>query len=726
MHHFHPPSHIELPLPDGAHLLAAGVVENCIFGESLPHVVVRRGSALLIGCFDEDVSSFKTLVEVDLAEAFLDNCANPRDAIQDCWLADGPLFVAQRDGKFATVSNSVCQRSDSFKITDHTRERFWNASMLNLEGICDTGMIRALCFGDLKAFAEPELLLCIQLSHPIDFDATAQRVRAEWDFVTLPLGSLAFSNSGNTIYHNYSPNSSWQQIPLENGIRACNQLFSRDICPDLISYIEIVPMDPVTTVSSLHTSPCDIENGEIMHDIAVGFWDGKIVKYRLGNAVAKCELEYPPISLHFAIVAGGQGVLLAVLDGKQNEVVALCAETLKILREWTGVQDVVVNDFQMVGHDQLLLLSSLPEGKVQSTSLSDNFSMSMQLTDMEKSFSSGLQPPAQPELPGAASEAHKIHSLKAISQCLKSRVEAGLAQMKQLEQQMETKAELVQSSCKLLQDMVVKHESSAAPPDVGPNEKLGSRRGFVQASVRQHGMCGRTWFLLVDVQNIAQEGIILHELSLSLTTVRGQISSSSSVVKSLSTTEEKNHLVAAASVMNLPNVSSLPTIHIMVNLKVSKGNSGHSLHLLPAIHTQEVREGRYWMHTAWVGQVQIDGIHITGCLEPASVPLEFREVASTHTFIIQTSSEEQIMQVVDAMKLILNMEERKNSDDMQFRLQKGRRHELVAKHSLLWADTTITSSGKIHMVTMRAEDTKHLSVLKACLMTKLESDILLP
>ena len=51
-------------------------------------------------------------------------------------------------------------------------------------------------------------------------------------------------------------------------------------------------------------------------------------------------------------------------------------------------------------------------------------------------------------------------------------------------------------------------------------------------------------------------------------------------------------------------------------------------------------------------------------------------------------------------------------------------HELVATQGALWSDSTIIQVGQALMVTLRAEDIKHLSAVKTCFMTQLKSNIL--
>lgn len=721
-HRFSPPVHQPLPLLGEVELLAAGVVQNFTFGQSQLHVVLRKGSALLIGCFDVDMLTFEVLVEVELpSEEQLNKCIKSQWAIEGCWLLDGPVFVAQKGGKFVIVHTLICKKllcSDTSVDTDQSDNRYWNGYVLNLEGIGDNKGVRALYCGELKAFAEPDLLLSIQFPFGDDFESIpSHRFRSGWNFVRVHAGYLERDNTKEYC----GLNMSWHQIPLENSFKVCNHLFPSDMCPELISCLGVIPKDPVTTVSSLANPAYHVEDhNALFYDIVIGFWNGKIVKYRTGTVVAESELEDAPISLKFAIVAGGQGILLCVLNGELSTVVALCAETLHILRAWSGFQDALVGDFQMIGHDQLLFLSLSSENDAPSKTSVNSYLMPQQLTDLKICYFSSLQEPSQPDSSVGASEVHKIQSLNAMAKCLQSRVEAGLVQMKNSEEQRATKAELVHSSCKLLQEMTIKHESFQALPEFSGHVAKPDFLGKVmQASIRQHGTCGRTWFLLVDIQNVSQEDIVLHDLSLSLTTIRGLISGTSSVVKSLCAMDKAKHIVAAVSLIDLPDASTFPTIHILLGVTVSIGAASCKRLTLPAAGNLEDGKGNCCAHTVWIGQVDMANILNTGCLDPTAVPLEFRKVALQHTFMIQGTSEEQYMEVLNAIKATLKMEYRV---DMH-RLKHDPVHELVASQGALWSDATIFSAGKTHMVILRAEDSKHLSALKACLMMKLENEL---
>ena len=87
--------------------------------------------------------------------------------------------------------------------------------------------------------------------------------------------------------------SSWREIEIGNYLEVCNQLFPPEICPDIISYMGVIPKDPVETVSYVASLAHSVDNchGLLSHDIVVGFWNRKVVKYRIGTVVAKTDLK---------------------------------------------------------------------------------------------------------------------------------------------------------------------------------------------------------------------------------------------------------------------------------------------------------------------------------------------------------------------------------------------------------------------------------------------------
>lgn len=94
--------------------------------------------------------------------------------LAECWLVDGPMFVAQAGGKFVIVHSSVCERSqclDTFEDAIHDNDGCWHTYLLNLEGIGDIRGVRTIYCGELGAFGGSNLLLGLQFSSGADFQA---------------------------------------------------------------------------------------------------------------------------------------------------------------------------------------------------------------------------------------------------------------------------------------------------------------------------------------------------------------------------------------------------------------------------------------------------------------------------------------------------------------------------------------------------------------------------
>ena len=116
-----------------------------------------------------------------------------------------------------------------------------------------------------------------------------RRLRVGWNFIKL---SIACLDGVNAEIH-CSSKSSWREIEIGNYLEVCNQLFPPEICPDIISYMGVIPKDPVETVSYVASLAHSVDNchGLLSHDIVVGFWNRKVVKYRIGTVVAKTDLK---------------------------------------------------------------------------------------------------------------------------------------------------------------------------------------------------------------------------------------------------------------------------------------------------------------------------------------------------------------------------------------------------------------------------------------------------
>ncbi|KAH7440067.1 hypothetical protein KP509_04G089600 [Ceratopteris richardii] len=606
---FLPPSHHRLPLPVDAELLVAGIVHNFILGEPLIHAVIRRGSLLLIGLLGFETLNFDVLVEVEVPNIMLDT--DSHFTAEGCWLVNGPVVMVQVHGKVMVVQYSASDRLQCFgtSLAVADIDGDWHALLLNFDDIKMIKGIRFLYFGELGAFQADKMLLSLQISSKAEIAPSCSFTlpgHNDGGFIEgLNFVSISTSEMSHKISKCICNSEKVKELEvLQNLLEVCNDLFPSDICLDLISCICFIPRD---------SDACYALNLESSyHDVVVGDWSGKITKYRMGAVTAEIDLNNASISIKFAVVAEGQGILLCTADETVGGVSALCAETLHLLKAWEAVEDVVIGDFQMVGHDQLLLLSK----SLGSEGLG-HYLTPEQLTDMK------AQEFIPPVFSVEAKYSHKAEKIRAIADCLRSRMEAGLIQCRGIVDQIVERADLIKSSCVLLQE-IANRNSLSLLPDRDDSHMFSPTRQFLDASVLRHGLCGRNLFLVVMVENIVPSDVLLKDVSLSLSMIGGPVSGSTSVIKSLCRTDGKKHLVASVSLMDLPDLSACHIVHVFVNAKVSSTNVASSSIITTTSMSKNAGEMRCLLKI-WVGQIDSQDIQIASNLSSLAVPLEIRE-----------------------------------------------------------------------------------------------------
>eukprot|EP00249_Psilotum_nudum_P024307 c29148_g1_i4 orf=238-2658(-) len=740
---FMPPRHWHLPLSGDIQLLAAGNVESYEFGEYQPHLVIKWKSSLLIGSLSVVADSFTNLVEITLPASIAGHNPALKLFVEECWITDGPIVVAVCKEVLLVARPWIEHKfpdCSSYKRVDRTKEQSWDAYILSLKDFGDGIHIRTIFCGDLKNFAEPELLMCIQSLPVEDSLKTTLPARSnnEWVYIGLSLHTVSFSNGQPASYEGSPSQLCWWEIPCKSVFKFCNDLLPLELHPDLISCVEFVPANPYTTVTSLSSWPYQSSDlAAVASDLVVGLHNGKLLKSRHGCIIAEVDLRDSPFSLQFAVVAEGQGILLVDFNTMENKVVALSAETLEELQAWTGIQNATAGDLQMLGHEQIVLLMNSKSEHEIAASFNDECFASMQITDLRRSICVDVNGQLHElECRGTAIKDHKSHSLKAIAKSLQLRVEAGLAHLCQLEKQRAGKVAILQSSCQLMQDMVMQHNFFETSTTLSkPSEESGMlslprKSRYVEATLFQQGTCGRTWFVIIDIRNVGPRGTVLHNVSLLMTTIQGQITSSSSTVESLSAGEGCKRLVAAVSLSNMPIVTYLPMVNVIASTVVSWDGAGFGmqeskgLSVEVDIENSEKYERNQRFHAEWICNIQVDSMNLTRSSEPENIPLDFRQVAPRFSFFIKARTKEERMLFIDAFQSILQMKLRQSSDPTESKLNDNSTQEFVSAKCMLWADATVLSIGDIHGVTLRAEDFHHLTALKACLLAKLEDHIL--
>lgn len=272
-----------------------------------------------------------------------------------------------------------------------------------------------------------------------------QRSQVGWHYIRMDLYSLGcylLHKAQNNPCH--SMNQTWVKIYEKSASLLCNELFPTDLNPFAISCIKLVPADP----SSLAFTALglDRQQSKSFPDVIIATYDCKILKCRHGKIVADAFVKDVPLSLAFAAVAGGQGVLLATLSGADQNVIAFCCETLQQLQVWSNVANVAVGDFQLAGHEQVLLVKCPSSYKPGPFPL-EEFLNSIFITDFRRFGFVGLSDQQQELKFSERFQAidHKSRHMQAVARFLEARIEAGRLQEQHLQLLMEKK----EASCEI-------------------------------------------------------------------------------------------------------------------------------------------------------------------------------------------------------------------------------------------------------------------------------------
>ncbi|KAL3685062.1 hypothetical protein R1sor_003084 [Riccia sorocarpa] len=287
----------------------------------------------------------------------------------------------------------------------------------------------------------------------------------------------------------------------------------------------------------------------------VGTTDKRLLKCRDGQIVDFMHLESVPVKLQFGVVAEGQGVVLASLEGLQQNLLAVCPESLQILQDWSNVWRVVVDDFTSSGHDQIVLLSvgsSASEGFcTPSAQLNVNFTVVHGFSTVTVE---GVQQGSQQHLAETkAINDSKMSGMETICKALQKRVQSGLAELQVTTSERDSK-ELVRISSCLLQNLITRSvfEQNANPCLEGFSSSKSiyaqERLELVRATKAWSRVCGTSWFLLVEIERTAaaRPDAGLHDFSLMLTSLNCSIKGKSSVLKSLTPGDGTASLVLKA------------------------------------------------------------------------------------------------------------------------------------------------------------------------------------
>eukprot|EP01018_Ginkgo_biloba_P016461 Gb_41040 [translate_table: standard] len=441
----------------------------------------------------------------------------------------------------------------------------------------------------------------------------------------------------------------------------------------------------------------------------------------------------------FAVVTEGQGVLLATLAGVEQKVIAFCCETLKQLQVWSSVANVVVGDFQLAGHDQILLVKSLASAEPKSFSV-ENCWDSMFITDFKKSE-------------GFEGIHQKSRHVEAVARFLEVRIEAGKFQEKQLQLQMEKKEDLLKSSCQLMEEMIARpilasiEERSLLARNHSKSIMKGNGLHLAKIEHLYHGLQARTWLLVISVRSIAPRisesslpknsnygtcfslklmsfilarvsacrGLILDNATLLLTTVQGQIAGSTSTVRSLNAQDKSYKFVVAVPLRNFMAFASFPVVNIMLTAGLTCEDIVHHQATEISCHEHNpsyrkfgsgVEEKHMCLHTEWLGRICIDKNDLIRQFVPT--------VGENQLFILRPRAENDPLKLPSEIKSVLSMEYcGKEYGDLE--VMKSRTCELVTASTCPFGQATICIFKDAALVSLCAEDHELLSCMASLL-----------
>lgn len=736
---FLPPRKWIIHVSDKKELLAADIVGNYETGELQPYVVVANRSALAIGVLDIFEDSFTIVTEVPISSDFWNE--DPSAKIK-CLLTNGPTIVASMCGKILVVypnyvgdikHGDQCHSSEfwgEYKDVEHS----WVTYIVNFNEIINGADVKVLFAHDGTAASTPEVVLgtnsaCMDIMSPQQETNNLQGLQVGWQYIRMDLYSL-----GCCLLHKAKNNSchymnqTWVKVYEKSTSFLCNDLFPTDLNPFAISCIKLVPADP----SSLAFTALglDKQHSKSFPDVIIATYDCKILKCRNGKIVADAFLKDVPLSLAFAVVAGGQGVLLATLSGADQNVIAFCCETLQQLQVWSNVANVVIGDFQLAGHDQVLLVKS-PSYKPGPFPL-EEFLNSIFITDFKSFGLVGLSDRQQELKFSERFQAidHKSRHMQNVARFLEARIEAGRLQEHHLQLLMEEKKHLVKSSCKLMEEMIVRPMRSFfekhSPLARKKYESIkGNGLRLMEIEQLYHGLHGRRWVLLIGVRSKARRGLILDGATLLLTTVQGQIAGSTSTARRIDVEDKLYKFVVEVPLRNFTAFSCFPSVNVMFKAWLTYEEGVHHQSIGSPVHEHNPPHKKFsyvfdethrCLHTEWLGRICIGQSDLIRQFVPRGLSHAIREVGESQLFIFRPKAVTDPFQLPHEMKSVLCMDFcGKEYDDLQ--MIKRRTCELVTRSSSPFGHAYVYILKDITLLTLCAEDSEFLSCMGSLLIS---------
>ncbi|XP_057839860.2 uncharacterized protein LOC131049802 isoform X2 [Cryptomeria japonica] len=691
---FLPPLKWSIPLKDNMRVVAAESVANYASGEIEPYIVLSSCSALAMGLLDISKNKLTIVAQLTYHE-------ENSSAKLECLLTNGPTTIALVSGKILLMYHHHVRDSKHFHDEYKAVEPMWIAYILNIDQICVDADIRLLFAHDGNSACTPEVVLGISnvsksLMSCQRANQNLRRSNVDWKYIRLDLYSLGCYMLQLNIaenYSNYSVEQPWMQMYKETDSLLCNEIFPADLNPFAISCIKLVPVDPLSLVAD--SSVLEGTKSESFPDIIIGTYDHKVLKCRHGKIIANAYLNDAPVSLNFAVVAGGQGVLLATIASSEQNVIALCCETLQQLEVWSNVGNVITGDFRLVGHDQVLLLKSPAHCKLGIFPMEDLLS-SIIITDLKWYGFSGLND-LQQELKFADSfeaTVHKSQHIQTVARFLETRIEAERSQEKQLKLQMEKKKHLLESSCELMEGLTSRHslafvEQNSLLESKNSKSKIkGGHLPLVELEQVYHALQGRTWFIVIGIWSRVPRGLILDKATLLLVTVKGQISVVNIIFKAWLTTEETIYNQGA---------KSATAEHELF----SSNNNGGTHRCL---------------HTEWLGRICIEENDLIRQFAHQGLSYVIHGVGESLVFMFRPIQENDPSTLPSEIKSVLHMDySRKEYGNLQ--ATENRICVLEAQEAVPFREAHIYIFKDVALVTLYAEDSELLSCTAALLIS---------
>ncbi|KAL3681301.1 hypothetical protein R1sor_024257 [Riccia sorocarpa] len=640
-------SRIIVQVAANGELLTGGSVLDSETGLSRSYLVLGKADSIYICGLDFEQGKPNLIAKLPLPNSSTSSTSEyPHSCIEGCWLVDGPSVVVVKEGQLLLVTSQDAYRATEFDEMDdedlqtETVITPWEAHVLSLPERLQHQTLKIHFCGDVRSCENQEIILSLTAANGKRLrtgSASPDRYLHSWSFYRVSLntkGPVVSERSSNGGAFKLKRS---EQIPTE-------------LDPKLIACVHPVAMGPFTS------------GDDASQYLFVGTTDKRLLKCRDGQIVDFLHLESVPVKLQFGVVAEGQGVVLAALEGLQQNLLAVCPESLQILQDWSNVWRVVVDDFTSSGHDQIVLLSvgsSASEGFcTPSAQLNVNFTVVHGFSTVTVE---GVQQGSQQHLAETkAINDSKMSGMETICKALQKRVQSGLAELQVTTSERNSKKELVRISSSLMQNLITRSvfEQNANPSLEGFSRSKSiyaqERLEFVRATKAWSRVCGTNWFLFVETERTAAErgDAGLHDFSLMLTSLNGSIKGKSSVLKSLTLGDGTASLVVCVP---FHDSCLRPGLPLDVSVRASVSRLGDTLSAAEGSESSSLSSGD--VYTQWLGGCEVVYPTVTPQLESREACTILELVGEQVQFVIVAKGDEHLSSLSGHILSTLQMQE---------------------------------------------------------------------